>query len=80
MFCFLAGDCTQTANMQAPSNFQPDVIQTNPPALTPPRYRKFDLYRDVNQFRHCDSHAVQVRFWMNECGNHNPIGVDIISC
>ena len=48
---------------QAPPNFQPqNILQQGhklPPAVRS-RYRKFDIYRDVSQFRYVDDHAIQV--------------------
>lgn len=48
---------------QTPPNFQPQNIlqqgQKLPPAVRS-RYRKFDIYRDVSQFRYIDDHAIQV--------------------
>lgn len=49
--------------MTAPRDFNPVSILQQGKQLPPPirsRYRKFDIYRDVNQFRLVDDHAVQV--------------------
>lgn len=51
--------------MTAPRDFNPVNILQQGKQLPPPirsRYRKFDIYRDVNQFRLVDEHAVQVNF------------------
>lgn len=51
--------------MTAPRDFNPVNILQQGKQLPPPirsRYRKFDIYRDVNQFRLVDDHAVQVNF------------------
>ncbi|KAK3095942.1 hypothetical protein FSP39_021116 [Pinctada imbricata] len=47
--------------MHAPYNFQLSSVQGRklPPPLRS-RYRKFDLYRDVGQFRVIDNHAITV--------------------
>ena len=48
--------------VKAPAGWQPeDALQR--PVNTPPvhsRFRKFDLYRSVEQFERIDSHAIQV--------------------
>ncbi|KAK3603019.1 hypothetical protein CHS0354_037766 [Potamilus streckersoni] len=49
--------------MQAPSQFRLQNIQQQQPKIPPAvrsRYRKFDLYRDVSQFKFIDDHAIQV--------------------
>ncbi|XP_041369562.1 hillarin-like [Gigantopelta aegis] len=48
--------------IKAPAGFQPqDVRQRqNPPVPCRSRYRKFDIYRDVQQFNYIDTHAIQV--------------------
>ncbi|XP_046335302.2 uncharacterized protein LOC124117442 [Haliotis rufescens] len=49
--------------IKAPPSFQPlDVRsqQYQPPPPCRSRYRKFDLYRDVQQFFQIDNHAIQV--------------------
>ncbi|XP_062611451.1 uncharacterized protein LOC134273277 isoform X2 [Saccostrea cucullata] len=49
--------------MQAPNHFQAVNILTQQPNVPPParsRYRKFDIYRDVGQFRFIDEHAISV--------------------
>nr|KAG5714243.1 hypothetical protein BaRGS_018460 [Batillaria attramentaria] len=48
--------------IKAPSDFRPEdakARQVNAPPVHS-RYRKFDLYRSVQQFFHIDNHAIQV--------------------
>lgn len=49
--------------MKAPNHFQAVNLLTQQPNVPPParsRYRKFDIYRDVGQFRFIDEHAISV--------------------
>ncbi|ESO90318.1 hypothetical protein LOTGIDRAFT_218011 [Lottia gigantea] len=49
--------------IKAPPNFQPQDVRkgkTQIPGPVRSRYRKFDIYRDVQQFYHVDDHAIQV--------------------
>ena len=59
--------------IKAPSGFQPQDVRhrPNPPVPCRSRYRKFDIYRDVQQFNYIDSHAIQVSttfFYIQENG------------
>lgn len=59
--------------MTAPRDFNPVNILQQGKQLPPPirsRYRKFDIYRDVNQFRLVDEHAVQVNLYFSKLQYH----------
>jgi hypothetical protein len=48
--------------IKAPYGWRPEDIKAQPINAPPAhsRYRKFDLYRNVQQFFHIDNHAIQV--------------------
>lgn len=56
--------------MKAPNHFQAVNLLTQQPNVPPParsRYRKFDIYRDVGQFRFIDEHAISVSIAHIDC-------------
>ena len=61
--------------IKAPRDWRPEDAKARPVNAPPvhSRYRKFDLYRNVQQFFHIDNHAIQVSLqYKGACGGVNP--------